>query len=594
MTKPFRKSESPYLADWFAVTFRWLNLLGCVASLGLAESYSVVAVIMLAQAVMWNMAVSLMAIFNRRIFAHRPINLGVDILISLLLFVVTGGLEGPLVWVGLLALVTAAIYYEWRGVLPTALGMAALQVGLVYLMSDGQPPLQGVITLAAGTLAAGVLLAFLSTLLMNWLRATYLTQVRQRKEREQKVQALERDRLGAFSRMVESLSATLDYTVVLDTIMDMSAGALGMEDAGANQLVRAVLLFGEHDLSVATARRFPPPDLRVSFPAEKGALADVIKSGEMQRVDDPAEDPELSRLVVMQSCRTAVCLPLMRGLNAYGVLLYGHPDPDFFSSERLDLMQMLNNQAVIAIQNARLFHDLAQEKERIIETQEEARKKLARDLHDGPTQTVAAIAMRLNMIRILQDENPARVAAELETVEEMALRTSQEIRHMLFTLRPLVLETEGLEAALNAMAGKMRDTYQQNVSVSVSPQVVDELDLGKQTVIFYLAEEAVNNARKHAQAGSIQIRLRFWHKDEEIALLEVIDDGVGFDVQAVSREYEQRGSLGMVNLRERADLISGVLHIDSAPGKGTRVMVIIPLTESATDRLQRANNKTKG
>jgi len=218
-----------------------------------------------------------------------------------------------------------------------------------------------------------------------------------------------------------------------------------------------------------------------------------------------------------------------------------------------------------------------------VEVHEEARKKLARDLHDGPTQSVAAMAMRVNLARRMLERNPASAGEELARIEELAHRTSKEIRHMLFTLRPLILESQGLGAALQAMAEKMIETFGQNVVVNIEAKMADQLEMGKQGVIFYIVEEAVNNARKHANAPTISIRLG--QLEPGIALLEIADDGIGFDVQAVDTAYDQRGSLGMVNLRERAELVNGRLNIDSAPGKGTRVQVYIPLTEEAADRL---------
>lgn len=154
---------------------------------------------------------------------------------------------------------------------------------------------------------------------------------------------------------------------------------------------------------------------------------------------------------------------------------------------------------------------------------------------------------------------------------------------MLFTLRPLILESQGLGAALQAMAEKMRETFSQNVVINVDKALTEQLEMGKQGVIFYIIEEAVNNARKHANAATITVRLGL--VEQGIALLEIADNGMGFDVQAVNQAYDKRGSLGMVNLRERTELINGLLNIDSAPGKGTRVQVYIPLTEDAADRL---------
>jgi signal transduction histidine kinase len=175
-------------------------------------------------------------------------------------------------------------------------------------------------------------------------------------------------------------------------------------------------------------------------------------------------------------------------------------------------------------------------------------------------------------------------AGELYKIEDLARRTTKEIRHMLFTLRPLILESQGLIAAMESMADKMEETYGQTVIVEAGLDINAEMELGKQAVIFYIAEEAVNNARKHAQAEHIWIRINPAGKD--IVLLEIEDDGVGFNVGEVDATYERRGSLGMVNMRERAELINGILQIDSAERKGTRIQVWIPLTEDAADRIR--------
>jgi signal transduction histidine kinase len=232
-----------------------------------------------------------------------------------------------------------------------------------------------------------------------------------------------------------------------------------------------------------------------------------------------------------------------------------------------------------------LYRDLEQEKERIMQIQEEARNKLARDLHDGPTQTVAAIAMRVNFARRLLERDLKAASNELFKIEELARRTTKEIRHMLFTLRPLVLESQGLVPALQSMADKMQETYNQDVVIEADAGIVSQMEMGKQGVIFYMVEEAVNNARKHARAAHVWVRLK--PAGNDLAQLEVEDDGVGFDPHAVDASYENRGSLGLINLRERAELLNGYLQIDSQPGRGTRVSVLIPLTEVAADRVRR-------
>jgi len=180
---------------------------------------------------------------------------------------------------------------------------------------------------------------------------------------------------------------------------------------------------------------------------------------------------------------------------------------------------------------------------------------------------------------------------EIVKLEELAHRTTKEIRHMLFTLRPLILESQGLTAAVQAMSDKMMETYTQKVTVDIEERVTIQLEMGKQGVIFYIIEEAVNNARKHAAAPVIAVNLR--QMEAGIAVLEIVDNGAGFDVKSVTEAYDKRAnsSLGMVNLRERAELVNGLFRLESTPGIGTKVQVYIPLTEDAADRLHHPRAK---
>jgi signal transduction histidine kinase len=402
---------------------------------------------------------------------------------------------------------------------------------------------------------------------------------------------LEEDKMREIYKDLAIMTATLNYQRVLDTALDLSMQALGETGELAHRLISTVLLFTNREstqktvLYVGAARRFIRTDMSATFLAEKGLLREALDEGAPLLAYEISQDPELGRVITLQQCKTAYCIPLRTGLDIYGVMLFAHPDPKFFTITNREVLDIIGNQAMIAIQNARLYQDLEQEKERMMEIQEEARKKLARDLHDGPTQSIAAIAMRVNFARRLMERDFQAASDELQKIEDLARRTTKEIRHMLFTLRPLVLESQGLTAAFESMAEKMKETYDQTVLVSVDPNLVPELEIGKQGVIFYIADEAVTNARKHANAAHIWIRLKT--VQSEIALLEIEDDGVGYDVEAVDASYEHRGSLGMVNMRERSELLSGHLKIESSKGKGTRVRVLIPLTEEASDRLRR-------
>jgi signal transduction histidine kinase len=178
------------------------------------------------------------------------------------------------------------------------------------------------------------------------------------------------------------------------------------------------------------------------------------------------------------------------------------------------------------------------------------------------------------------EKNPAGVPDELRKVEDIARKTVKEIRHMLFTLRPLILESQGLAAALSQLAEKVHETHGQAVATRVGQNVENVLDQHQQGVIFYIVEEAINNARKHAQAELISVNVGL---QEDVVIVQIADNGVGFNTTAVDTNYEQRGSLGMVNMRERAALLDGTLQIESTPGKGTKVMVVAPIKNGGSN-----------
>jgi len=585
------KSENPYIEDWFVVSMRWLVLLGATVSLSVGNQLVSFASIPLLLLAAWNVVVSVLTGLNRRLYFHRQISLAIDLIVAAMSFFLQRGPSGPAAWLILLALVSGAIYYDLIG---------GLGVGIILGLVDGvaiplfQTNVLEVIITAVVTVGAGGVFGFMSQKIIGQLRADRQKQIVLREKQNR----VENDRLRAIYDLTTALTATLSYKRVLDSALDLSVNALHVDDAEAenatpkdDRLVSAVLLFQGEELVIGSARRFTQADLRLTFPAKEGLLAKVIEEGDLEVTGRVSSDPELGRLVGLQNCNSIYCFPMRSGFNVYGVLIFGHPETDYFTRDRCDVLGIIARQAVTAIQNARLYQDIADEKERIVEVQEEARKKLARDLHDGPTQSVAAMAMRVNLARRMVDRDPKAAIEELEKIEELARRTTKEIRHMLFTLRPLVLESQGLTAALQAMADKMKETFSQEVIIQVDENLAGQLEMGKTGVIFYIAEEAVNNARKHAQAPHIWVRLKPLPKQADIAFLEIADDGLGFDVAAVNKSYDKRGSLGMVNLRERTELVNGILHIDSAPGKGARIQVFIPLTEEAADLLHHARDR---
>lgn len=572
--------------DWIAITLRWLSLLALAVTMAQSGYMAQTPAILLMAASLWNICLTLLVAFGRRIGWARFLTQAADLALAGALFWYGGDLVGSVGWAGVLPVTTASVYFGWRGGLLFAVLSLVVQGVLALIFNS--PVSVGVFigTIGPLYLAMGLVLGIAAGQVQKSLSSRLRQQQAARRESER----LERERNQSIYKLVSALNATLNYQRVLDTALDLGYSTLAPGSQTDERMVSSALLYmkaesGAAELRVGSARRFTAPDMRISLPGTSGLLGQTIDDGEAKLQDDISGDPELGRVVALRSCTSAYCIPLRSGLETFGVLLYAHPDPDYFTSDRREILDIIGSQAIVALQNARLYQHLEQEKERMTEIQEEARKKLARDLHDGPTQSVAALAMRANFARRLMERDAKAAADELYKIEDLARRTTKEIRHMLFTLRPLVLESQGLIAALQSMAEKMRETYSQNVIIDADSNLVSDIEVSKQGVVFYIAEEAVNNARKHARAAHIWVRLK--PAGDQLVSLEIEDDGVGFSPEVVGSNYDRRDSLGMVNMRERTELVNGVLQIDSAPEQGTRIKVLIPLSEDAADRIRR-------
>jgi len=579
------KPSSTAVSDWVALILSWVFILGVSIWLGFGEQVDCVVFSLLGVAVLGNILATSMLVSNRTSFQlhFASIVWGLVFFQRLLNQNLRTGHE--LSWVAILSHITASFFSYWHG---AALGLILNNIPQGWQASQGAD-FSDVMPLTLIGLVVFLLLGATIALLSIYFRREIQIAKRSHLSEDKKIRSVDLDKRKTFFELLSAISATLNYHKVLETSLDLSASVLAEMDAPTDKLVSAVMLFTDRSLKIpemkiATGRRLFPTDKNVTLTGTSGVLAGVIEEGNPAVVNDPKNDPELRQLIALHECQSAYVLPLRAGLDAYGFMLFAHPVPGFFTAERRDVLGLVSHQACIAIQNARLYQALEQERNRMMEIQDESRKKLARDLHDGPTQSISAIAMRINFARRLMERDQKAASEELIKIEDLARRTTKEIRHMLFTMRPLVLESHGLAAAFKSMAGKIQETYEQEVIVQVDERAVEAMETGKQTVVFYLADEAITNARKHAQAPHIWVRLKMLR--DNLSLLEVEDDGIGFDTSAVDASYESRDSLGLINLRERAELVRGVLRIDSAKGRGTRIQVVIPLTEEAADRLQ--------
>ena len=393
------------------------------------------------------------------------------------------------------------------------------------------------------------------------------------------------ERCQAIYELAGTLSATLNPNTILDAVLDVcmvGLAELGERDGedpswsmrGQERLPSAVFLYGDQGLYVAAARGIDPRHRDRVVPGTEGLLGRVLEEGEPVVCGALANDPELVRFAPLGRCLSAVGVPFRAGFEVYGAVVLGSFAADAFDSEHVDLLSAVSNQAAVALTNARLYQDLQREKEHILEIEEQARSKLARDLHDGPTQAVSAIAMRLNYARLLMGRDPAKVRSELFSLENLARRTTRDIRSLLFTLRPLVLETQGLKVALEKLVQEFTEAHGLHVELELA-DLEGQLDMNTQTVAWYVTEECLTNARKHANAQNVTVRMCV---RDGFLIGEIEDDGEGFDVQAVMDGYDQSASYGLLGLQERAELVNGRTTIESKPGRGTKISLSVPLS----------------
>jgi signal transduction histidine kinase len=210
---------------------------------------------------------------------------------------------------------------------------------------------------------------------------------------------------------------------------------------------------------------------------------------------------------------------------------------------------------------------------RVIQAQEGVRQRVAERLHDGPAQALANIMLAAEVCVKLLSSNPQLVPAELEQLKQMVTVTLQETRKFIFELHPMTLADLGLAATLKRYGEEVSARYRVQLPVAV-PQVEPFLPMGKRVAIFRVAQESVANAIEHSQASLIRIKMELLPGR---LILVVEDNGRGFDVEAAGRRVHAREGLGILSMQERAEVLGGWLRIESAPDKGTRVELSIPL-----------------
>lgn len=206
---------------------------------------------------------------------------------------------------------------------------------------------------------------------------------------------------------------------------------------------------------------------------------------------------------------------------------------------------------------------------RIIEAQEEERKRLSREIHDGPAQMMANVLLRSDLIeRTYREKGSEAAFREISSLKEMVRDALTEVRRIIYDLRPMALDDLGLVPTLKKYLETIED-YNQGIRIVFDSNGMEfRLPTNYETSIFRLVQEATSNAIRHGKATKIEVKFE-WLKDRVTIIVK--DNGAGFDQSIVKNQ-----SFGLIGMKERIELIKGDFFINSSPGNGTVLMFQIP------------------
>jgi nitrate/nitrite-specific signal transduction histidine kinase len=359
--------------------------------------------------------------------------------------------------------------------------------------------------------------------------------------------------LETSARVSREITSILDIDTLLTRVVELIQAAFHY------YRVHIFLLDGDGQrLELRASSGASPPQHR-SLSVGRGSLnGEAVLTNEAVLVDDVANDSWFLFDAALPETRSELIIPLRVGERVIGTLDVQSAEVKGFTPEDVLVIQSLGDQIAIAIENARLY-----DQSRALAVVEE-RNRLAREFHDSITQSLYGLVVFAGAARDMIDTgNVASLRKLLDRMEQAAQQSLKEMRLLLYELRPPQEERVDLEGMLRQRlaAVEHRTGTEVQVAVECNVDLPSEMEQG----LFRIAQEALNNTLKHAQAKTVSVRV---YADPERIQLEVCDDGLGFQPD----EACHRGGFGLAMMRERAGQLGGRLSIASTPGAGTRVL----------------------
>ncbi len=376
---------------------------------------------------------------------------------------------------------------------------------------------------------------------------------------------LEVPELEALVEATRAIAEVLDLETVLQLIVGSvrdlvhaEYAALGIVDAD-----------GRIDRFI-TVGVSPEERARIGDPPQgHGLLGLIVRERHSYRIPDIGSHPDAYGFPPHHpTMGSFLGVPVVsRGRSVGNLYLTNKRDaPEFSESDQL-LVEMFALRAGIAIENARLHAQV----QRLAVVEE--RERIARDLHDGIIQAIYGVALSLEDVPYMMADEPDEANARIERAIDSLNVTIREIRNFILGLRSELLHGADLLAGLATLANEFGATAASEIELdlAIDPELAASLPTGHRVQLLQMTREALSNAARHARARRTKIALRL---EDKMLILEVEDDGVGFDPSAV----RSAGHLGLANLHARAGALGGKVTIESRLGVGTTLSMRIPVT----------------
>jgi len=427
---------------------------------------------------------------------------------------------------------------------------------------------------AVATLAVVVGAVTFSFFIFWLLRGVYGRIDEQNRELERRARELQRlteaervraEEWKALFELGEEVTASPDVEGLLNSIVVRARDLLGT-DISALMLLSA----DGRELSVAAHSGLSTPGMRtLSLGRDHGLQGLALETGGPVIVDDYQSDERLrnrpATLVKEEGLISQVAVPFSGKGRVLGTLTVGNRKRTRFTARQAELLQSFAYWTAVVVETRKLYEQLQS-----LALLEE-RERIGMDLHDGAIQSIYAVVLRLEDCAERLSEPSDEVRAGLDKAMDDLNKVLQDIRSYIFDLRPQVLHGD-LEKALDDLVQSVRVNALIDAELEVEGDLNGALTEEQAVPLFHIAQEAVNNVNRHAQATSLRVKVTAQSRSVR---LEIVDNGVGFDLE----DGKASDGHGLRNMDDRARSLGAHLSLESSPGRGTRVRVELPLAD---------------